>query len=266
MSKLLICVLVISNSSRIFAQFFISSPQRESLIWKNDGDPSLKFSVDVELTYFDNSQIARSGGVAVGMTDSENLADFLQFNSSRRYFNRSEAISSNRPVHLHSTGINFHTVFVQSYAWEWESFNLTNLIRNNDLTIGKTDIYVGFRDYLETTPHYGWAHLRRASTNAGIAFFLVDWAVNPFPGQPIRAGEPPDLPRLTPVMDTTTDPANPTLRVSWPAGFPGVKLQVAGDLTPPVAWQDQELTAERLAVLALPPDGTLFFRLVWAGP
>jgi hypothetical protein len=248
------------------AQHFVSSPEYLPIKWKDPDDTSLGFGIGVTLRFFQNSQIAREGSVTVGLGDSDNGVDFVQFNVSRRYFNRNEIINSNRPLHLNSGGINLHSIIIQTYAWEWESFNLTNLVRNNDLTIGKTDIYVGFRDYLETTPHYGWAHLRRASTNPGIAFFLVDWAVNPFPGQPIRAGEPPDLPQLTTVIDTTTDPANPTLRVSWPAGFPGVKLQATTELTPPVQWLDQELSAERLAVLVLPPDGTLFFRLVWAGP
>jgi hypothetical protein len=261
-----IIFLFLCLANKALCQFFYESPPRVVIPWKGADDTTLGVGVGVEVTLFPESSVARSGGIFCGASDRDRQADFLQFNASRRYFNRTETINSNRPIHVVFNGPNHHSVLILTYDWEFESVAVTNLISSGDSAPGKTDVYIGFRDYLETAPHYGWAHLRRASTNAGIAFFPVDWAVNPFPGQPIRAGEPPDLPQLTTVIDTTTDPANPALRVSWPAGFPGVKLQVAPDLTPPVQWLDQELSAERLAVLALPPDGTLFFRLVWAGP
>jgi hypothetical protein len=236
-------------------------------MWKGSEDQTLRYQIGVSTKLFEGTQIIKEGTIFCGLGDRDQRADFLRFSSSRVYFNKGESVNPNRAIYLSPTeGINEHFILVSIYSWEREAFYQTNILYNADITPGKTEVYIGFRDYRASQPHYGWAHLRRASTNAGVAYVMVDWAVNPFPGQAIRAGEPPDLPPLSTVVDTTTDPANPTLRVSWPAGFPGVKLQTTGDLTPPVQWLDQELDAERLAVVTLPPEGTLFFRLVWAGP
>jgi hypothetical protein len=259
---LLFSATLISN-----AQFLFLSPPRQPVTWKGAQDESLGFSTAAFAEPNPDNQIVEQASVACEMQDTNEQADFLRFNSMRLYFNRGEPISQSRPINPDVfVGGNRHNALVLAYDWRRESFSETNTVANYDFTLGKTEVYVGFRDYRASQPHYGWAHLRRDSTNAGVAYVMVDWAVNPFPDQPIRAGESPDLPPLSTVVDTATDPANPTLRVSWPAGFPGVKLQTTGDLTPPVQWLDQELSAERLAVLALPPEGTLFFRLVWAGP
>jgi hypothetical protein len=263
---LLLLTFACLGGLRAIAQL-IFDRQAVALAWKNPEDESLKFIAGVTLQYFDGSELARSGSVSSGLIDSDEQADFLRFSAARPYFLKGETVSSNRPLHLHPrTGENLHNFVILGYDWEWASVFRTNIVSvSPNLAPDKTDVHVGFRDYLDAQPHYGWAHLRRASTNAGVAFFLVDWAVNPFPGQPIRAGEPPDLPQLTTVVDTATDPGNPLLRVSWPAGFPGVKLQTTTDLVPPVQWLDQELSGERLAVVAPPAEGQLFFRLVWAG-
>jgi hypothetical protein len=248
-------------------QFFHQTQDRQNIYWNGFEEDSLGYAIRVSARFVQGTAIVETAGVFCALRDEDEQADFLRFNATRFYFNYSEIISSNRSVYLDpDRGVNQHDILILAYSWKRETFARTNIIFNADVTSGKTEVYIGFRDYLDTQPHYGWAHLRRASTNAGVAYVMVDWAVNPFPGQPIRAGEPPDLPPLSTTVDTSTDPANPTLRVSWPPGFPGVKLQTTGDLTPPVQWLDQELSAERLAVVALPPEGTLFFRLVWAGP
>jgi hypothetical protein len=254
-------------AAQLQAQFLYESPHRQNISWKDIDDTTLGYSTAVFADFLPDTQVVDRAAVICELQDTDERADFLRFSGARIYFNRGEIINQQRPINPDDfTGENKHSALILTYAWKRESPSQTNLVNNFDLTPGKTEVYVGFRDYLGTQAYYGWAHLQRERTNAGIAYVMVDWAVNPFPGQPIRAGEPPDLPPLSTVVDTSTDPANPTLRVSWPAGFPGVKLQTTGDLSPPVQWLDQELNAERLAVLALPPEGTLFFRLVWAGP
>jgi hypothetical protein len=263
--RVLVSILVYVNCAN--AQLFFEQPPRNNFVWKDFGDETLGYSIGVVATLFEGSEVAGSGLVACAAGDQDEQADFLRFDSIRRHFLSGEIINNNRPVNLSpSENINRHNIVLLRYSWQWQSIFKTNITSVTDFVPGVLDAYVGFRDYLDNQPHYGWAHLRRASTNAGVAFFLVDWAVNPFPGQPIRAGEPPELPQLTTVVDIATDPGNPLLRVSWPAGFPGVKLQTTADLTPPVQWLDQELSGERLAVVAPPAEGQLFFRLVWAGP
>lgn len=106
--------------------------------------------------------------------------------------------------------------------------------------------------------HVGWARFRRPSTELGIAYRFDGLGYNPFPDKPIRAGFPAELPPV----HTTVSEDGQSLHLSWESGYPGVFLLATPDLTPPVEWTPVDLSGANEAVVPLPTEGQVFFKLV----
>jgi hypothetical protein len=84
-----------------------------------------------------------------------------------------------------------------------------------------------------------------------------------FAVQPIRAGEPPDLPQLVSEMLLPEEGLPTRVRVSWAAGWTSMRLESAVELGNPVQWSPVFDAAGTEAVFQLPEDGQLYLRLAY---
>lgn len=106
----------------------------------------------------------------------------------------------------------------------------------------------------------GWFKYSRPSLEPGTAFTLESWAYNPIPNEPIKAGEPPDLPEPSFAL------SEEGVTVSWPAKASMLRLETATSLTSPVQWQPIETGGATSVTLPQPAAGGAFFRLVAPEP
>ncbi len=141
----------------------------------------------------------------------------------------------------------------------------------SDPFTNKTEVLIGFsRDY-QGQPHYGWIRLQREVTRIedfigpdyefpNYSFLPVGVAEHPVPGLPIRAGFPPELPPIdSEVIDGGSEPS--MLRVRWPEGMQGVRLEQATELADPTVWVAVPDVQGNEAMFLLPDEGQLYFRL-----
>ena len=156
-----------------------------------------------------------------------------------------------------------HTAFhnelgVVNYLWTAEKGGILRYFPGADIFPGQLACIVAFKFEDWDGWHVGWVRFRRASPNLGIAAYYDGMGYNPFHGKPIRAGFPPELP---PVRTTVVNDGR-SLHLAWESGYPGLRLLATPDLAPPVQWTPVTLASETEAVVDLPTQGQLFFRLV----
>lgn len=147
---------------------------------------------------------------------------------------------------------------VSSYFWTALKGGILRYTPGADIFPGQLACIVAFKFEDWDGWHVGWVRFRRASPNLGIAAYYDGMGYNPFPGKPIRAGFPPELP---PVRTTVVNDGR-SLHLAWESGYPNLKLLATPDLAPPVQWTPVDLSSETEAVVDLPAEGQLFFKLV----
>jgi hypothetical protein len=141
---------------------------------------------------------------------------------------------------------------------------------------GQTNILIGFarQHPVVAGTQYGWVRLQRETADTKqafredgsqkqITFMPTAFAVNPIPDQPIRAGEPPDLPQLISEVLPPEDGLPTRVRVSWASGWASMRLESAVELGNPVQWSPVFQVTGTEAVFELPEDGQLYLRLAY---
>ncbi len=142
---------------------------------------------------------------------------------------------------------------------------------SRDWFTNQLSVLIGFARPYQGGMQYGWIRMERETTKPTeligpngeirqVEFLPTAYAVNPFPDRPIRAGEPPELPVLS--TEVLRDPSRPTrVRVRWPAGYPGVRLERAPELKALMDWLPVEGVVGEEAIFDVPEDGQLYLRL-----
>ena len=139
----------------------------------------------------------------------------------------------------------------------------------------QSSILIGFTRLYQGGWQYGWVHMEREVTRfedmllpdgstRDFAFRPKGFAIHPIPGRPIRAGMEPELPSLSTELVTLGGDGGEGIRVSWPTGWPGMVLEYASELKQPTEWLPVAGVAGSQAVVKLPEDGHVFFRLRYA--
>lgn len=150
------------------------------------------------------------------------------------------------------------TLFLIAYGWlPWDPFSDSPVDYAGEFRYQISAIIgAKYTDPETGEVTLGWFRFSRPSLEPGTAFTLESWAYHPIPNEPIRAGEPPDLP----------EPAfawgDEGVTVSWPEKAWMLRLEMAPSLTPPVSWQPVD-TGGLTSVTLPPTEGAeQYFRLV----
>ncbi len=142
---------------------------------------------------------------------------------------------------------------------------------SRDWFTNQLSVLIGFARPYQGGMQYGWIRMERETTKPTeligpngeirqVEFLPTAYAVNPFPDRPIRAGEPPELPVLS--TEVLRDLSGPTrVRVRWPTGYPGVRLEWALELKALMDWMPVEGVVGEEAIFEVPEDGQLYLRL-----
>jgi hypothetical protein len=159
-------------------------------------------------------------------------------------------------------------------VYEWHVLFPGNRLSGHasqDWFTNQLSVLIGFARPYQGGMQYGWIRMERETTKPTeligpngevrqVVFLPTAYAVNPFPDRPIRAGEPPELPVLS--TEVLRDPSGPTrVRVRWPTGYPGVRLEWALELKALMDWMPVEGVVGEEAIFEVPEDGQLYLRL-----
>ena len=184
--------------------------------------------------------------------------------NSLTYTNSSTGYTWGRPIHF--------------YAWEVRfPGNQIFVYGDEDFFPGQTNILIGFvrQHPVGAGNQYGWVRLTRETadpqdvfredwTERQVTFMPSGFAVHPIPEQPIRAGEPPELPQLVSEVLPAEEGLPTRVRVSWASGWSSMQLESAVELGNPVQWSPVFGLNGTEAVFDLPEDGQLYLRLAYA--
>jgi hypothetical protein len=238
-------------------------------------------SIDSEIT-FDSTVSVRSSsdyvryGVGCALVFQDGFGHFLIPQVNRYGFAVGEVIGVESQEYGNPSGINW-TILFQYYSWEVRfPGNQIFISPGIDLFPGRTNVLVGFNRQhpLFSGTQYGWVRLERETADTKnafredgsakqITFMPTGFAVNPIPDQPIRAGEPPDLPQLLSEVLPPEEGLPTRVRVSWAAGWANMRLESAVELGNPVQWSPVLEVTGTEAVFELPDDGQLYLRLAY---
>lgn len=180
-------------------------------------------------------------------------AAVLKAGNSRTEFQLGELISTNMTIYVnHDLGVT--DLWLLQYSW-------TVFEPAKDLFgefLSRTSVIAGakYTDPDTGDVTLGWFKFSRPSTEPGTAFTLESWAYNPISNEPIRAGEPPDLPEPSFAWSTED------VTVSWPEKAAMLRLERTASLTPPVQWQPVETGGATSVTLPLSEGQEAYFRLV----
>ena len=239
------------------------------------GDPATGVQVMDRISVDENSGQGQSTfTVTISLALSDMDGQFLRPNSSQMAFAPASEIGPSAIAYLDPPVPDFHRVRLVSYFWRIENpANRLSAGLIKDYYPGQSSILIGFTRFYNGGWQYGWVHMEREVTRiedmlvgAGsvvrdFAFRPKGFAIHPIPGRPIRAGMEPDLPSLTTELVTLEGGGGQGVRVSWPSGWPGMMLEYTSDLTQPTEWLPVAGVEGSEAVVELPEDGQVFFRL-----
>ena len=201
---------------------------------------------------------------------------FLRLNSSRVAFDPATEIGPGTMVHVDPMTQDASRVRLVSYFWRVEyPGNRLSAEFFRDSFANQSSILIGFTRLSQGAWQYGWVHMEREVTRfedmllpdgstRDFAFRPKGFAIHPIPGRPIRAGMEPDLPSLSTELVALGGDGGQGIRVSWPTGWPGMVLEYASELKQPTEWLPVAGVEGSQAVVKLPEDGHVFFRLRYA--
>ena len=168
-------------------------------------------------------------------------------------------VSAGLPLYTATPPYNDYSLAAVLYYWQIRQPGGDLIITpGTDLFPTQLSCIIAFKVEFFDGWRVGWVRFRRPSADLGIAYRFDGLGYNPFPDKPIRAGFPAELP---PVQTTVSEDGQ-SLHLSWEPGYPGVFLLATPDLTPPVEWTPVDLSGANEAVVPLPTEGQVFFKLV----
>jgi len=259
--------------SQSFAQLIDQSVDRP-LIGDGREDIDIRYAVFVEVSV---SQSSLDYRVDAGLVFERGAGVFLTDSARRTDLPRGLWVGNNLMVYTNSsTGYSWE-IGANSYAWTVRfPGNQIFVSPTSDGYPAKTVVHVGFarQHPVYAGTQYGWVRLERETADAKnafredgtakqITFMPTAFAVNPIPDQPIRAGEPPDLPQLISEVLPPEDGLPTRVRVSWASRWSSMRLESAVELGNPVQWSPVFEVTGTEAVFELPEDGQLYLRLAY---
>lgn len=201
---------------------------------------------------------------------------FLQPSQAVAYFTSEQSIDASSVVHEYFTVVPLPRYQLLAYNWEVQfPGNYLSASANREPLPNLREVYIGFRRLYQGGWQYGWVHMQREVTRAedmigpgggtrNYAFRPAGFAIHPVPDRPIRAGMEPDLPSLATELVTLEGGVGQGIRVSWPADWPGMVLEFASELAHSTEWQPVAGVEGSQALVELPEEGQVFFRLRYA--
>jgi hypothetical protein len=114
-------------------------------------------------------------------------------------------------------------------------------------------LLIGCRVVGEDGVHFGWMRLTRPDLNFTTPFDVESFDWNPLPGEPIKAGQPPEIPLAPEITEEG-------LRLRWPAVLATWMLEYADSLDAEAEWIAIPEAANGEIVLPI-PETARFYRL-----
>jgi hypothetical protein len=197
---------------------------------------------------------------------------FLQREPSSIPFQAGDVVGPHSPFYANPFNGRSGAVALGDYSWRVRyPGNVIFFTSGREYFLNQTEILLGFSRGHPGPIQYGWIRMQRDVTRAQdiiapngqerfYVFQPVDYAIHPIAEQPIRAGFAPELPSLSSAVETGED-GSTVIRISWPAGLQGMRLETTYALESPTLWTPVLDVTGNEAVFALPEDGELFFRL-----
>jgi hypothetical protein len=227
---------------------------------------------------FEATESALIYRVSAGLSMESGNGLFLAMTGTSVAFSQGALISSNAIVYANPTSGYGYVLSLHAYDWtvRFPGNQMFVLPLEEYFPLQKV-ILIGFARHhpVLAGTQYGWVRLERETADAKnafredgtakqITFLPTGFAVNPIPDQPIRAGEPPDLPQLISEVLPPEDGQATRVRVSWASGWSSMRLESAVELGNPVQWSPVFDVTGTEAVFELPEDGQLYLRLAYA--
>jgi hypothetical protein len=267
------CVLWFVYSPSTQAQL-LSEPQEISVASTGDHDPGVRWVAEVDFQS-SMSSLAYRVGLSIQLRDGSGV--FLASSPGFPSFAHGGLIGRDSLVFTNFGGGVSWGMTIQLYNWEVRfPGNQIFVYPMGDYFPGKTNILIGFarQHPVVAGTQYGWVRLERETADTRnafredgsqkqVTFMPTAFAVNPIPDQPIRAGEPPDLPQLVTEVLLPEEGMPTRVRVSWAAGWSSMRLESAVELGNPVQWSPVFEVTGTEAVFELPEDGQLYLRLAY---
>jgi hypothetical protein len=270
----LILLLLGLSSPRGFAQLLKRS---KSIPITGASDPNLEvvYEVGVDLQSTESYLLY---GVGVGLNLTRGFGQLLRHNLGQDAFPVGSPIGSNSLVYTNMPIGYTWLRPIHSYSWEVRfPGNQIFVYPGSDFFPGQTNILIGFvrQHPVGAGNQYGWVRLTRETADPRnvfrddwserqVTFMPSGFAVHPIPEQPIRAGEPPELPQLVSEVLPAQEGLPTRVRVSWASGWSSMQLESAVELGNPVQWSPVFGLNGTEAVFDLPEDGQLYLRLAYA--
>ena len=215
-------------------------------------------------------------GVRCTLSFEQGSGHILVPSTNRFEFSPGQLIGPGTLVYPAASGYSW-IITAQSYNWEVRFPGNSIFVHpGRDSFPGRTNVLIGFsrQHPMFAGTQYGWVRLERETADTKnafredgsakqITFMPTGFAVNPIPDQPIRAGEPPDLPQLVSEVLPPEEGLPTRVRVSWASGWSNMRLESAVELGNPVQWSPVLEVTGTEAVFELPDDGQLYLRLAY---
>ena len=233
------------------AQPLMVSTNFNSIDFSSDGTIEAKYEAGVSLS-------GQGASLQVGV-GSMVVAEFgvaaLRMSAADLYFGEGDPISRDSPLNgapppLTSTARLVAYAANQNRFLEWLYVEGSPVDSPGD----RLTVYIGLRFPAAGGLCHGWLKFVRPDAQLPTLFTLDSYDWNPIPGEPIRAGFPPDIP-----IQPEWLPDGETLRFTWPAALSNWVLESTPNLEPPIVWEPAE-SAGGHADIATTEEGR-FFRL-----
>jgi len=216
-------------------------------------------------------------GVRCSLSFEQGSGHLLVPSTNRFDFSPGQVIGPEALVYPAASGYSW-IITAQSYNWEVRFPGNSIFVHpGRDSFPGHTNVLIGFsrQHPMFAGTQYGWVRLERETadtknafrpdgTAKQITFMPTAFAVNPIPDQPVRAGEPPDLPQLLSEVLPPEEGLPTRVRVSWASGWSNMRLESAVELGSPMQWSPVFEVTGTERVFELPEDGQLYLRLAYA--
>jgi hypothetical protein len=227
--------------------------------------------------FFEGTESALIYRVSAGLSMESSNGRFLAMSGTSVAFDQGALVSSNALGYANPTSGYGYVISLHAYDWMVRfPGNQMFVLPLEEYFPQQKTILIGFERQhpIFTGKQYGWVRLERETadtknafrpdgTTKQITFMPTAFAVNPIPDQPIRAGEPPDLPQLVTEVLAPEEGLPTRVRVSWAAGWANMRLESAVELGNPVQWSPVFEVTGTEAVFELPEDGQLYLRLAY---
>ena len=250
----LLCAIQVLNG-----QLF-EEPQLHPVLMGEDALPFLYSKTGVRFSSTPYNEFVDNVYYSIGqeLEFSNASGRFLKSSTAVVGFDEGAQINQECPTYVEPSFPNKASLSLRAYTWSIvQPANQLRMTILQEFFPGKQEVLIGFAVNVGGQDQYGWVRMRRPVIDTVTIFSPVDHALHPVLGLPIRAGKAPELPAVT----TDYDASSGNLKLKWPAGMSGVRLQQADSLKTSMVWKDVEGSPDGEYEVPLPSEGQLLFRL-----